>query len=146
MLSSYQDSFYYITLLLPLAVLGSHVKQPTHATSFQIPVGNAPTSEFTVELNCKKLSWLRHCITEGKSSIKWWQSWSTLSSPSRQWSNKQWTGGALNLCGEPERAWRRWEEWRMLPGCSSDSSSSLCLHPCWQRSSTILIKVWCLLN
>lgn len=88
-------------------------------------------------------------LSKGKLYIKRWQTWSRLSSLSRQWCNQQWTSGALNPFlwvqrgSEPAR---RRREWRMLPGCLSDSSSSLCLHPCWQHSSTILIKVWCLLN
>lgn len=99
-------------------------------------------------------AWLqKHCLfsdlSQGKFYIKRWQTRSRLSSLSRQWCNQQWTSGALNPFLWVQRGRepaRRRGEWRMLPGSLSDSSSSLCLHPCWQHSSTILIKVWCLLN
>lgn len=35
-------------------------------------------------------------LSQGKFYIKRWQTWSRLSSLSRQWCNQQWTSGALN--------------------------------------------------
>lgn len=129
-------------LLVIISCMSGCLFLSVHATVRQILAGNVPTTYL------QKIC-LFSDLSKGKLYIKRWQTWSRLSSLSRQWCNQQWTSGALNPFlwvqrgSEPAR---RRREWRMLPGCLSDSSSSLCLHPCWQHSSTILIKVWCLLN